>query len=42
VRFVVRVVSWLCLAQPGSDWEGLSEGLVGWVRRGGCKEGKRK
>jgi len=42
VRFVVWVVSWLCLAHLGGDWEGLSEGLVRWVKRGCLEEEGRK
>ena len=42
MRFVVWVVSWLCLAHLGGDWEDLSEGMVGWVWREGVGERRRE
>jgi len=41
VHFVVWVVSWLCLAHLGSDWEGLSVGMVGRVEKGSWGEEER-
>ena len=35
-------MSRLCLAHLGGDWEGLSEGVARWVKRGGWEEEEKK